>query len=78
MTLKEYVQQSLGTMSDAELAEVAEYLAFLRFRSRSHAAPKFDMAQAASLYAEAAVEDRSLAEEGMGDYAAGLIAEDSR
>ena len=78
MTVKEYVDQSLRGLSDMELAEVAEYLAFLRFRARAHAAPPFDTAQIASLYAEFAAKDRDLAEEGIGEYACGLAAEDSR
>jgi hypothetical protein len=78
MTVKEYVNQTLQTMNDAELAEVADYLAFLRFRARSHATPPLDTSQMASLYAEAAAEDRNLAEEGMGEYAGGLVAEDSQ
>ena len=78
MTVKEYVHQTLQTMTDADLAEVAEYLAFLRFRARTHSVPPFDTAQAASLYAESAAEDCNLAEEGIGEYACGLAAEDSR
>jgi hypothetical protein len=78
MTVKEYVHQTLQTMNDADLKEVAEYLAFLRFRARAHSVPPFDPAQAASLYAESAAEDRDLAEEGMGEYACGLATEDSQ
>ena len=73
MTVKEYVSQTLQAMNDVELAEVAEYLAFLRFRSRAHSVPPFDTAQVASLYAESAVEDRDSAEEGMEEYAHGRI-----
>ena len=77
MSIKEQVVEELKTLSEAELLEVAEYLAFLRFRAR-HAAPAFDEAQLAALYAEFADEDRSLAEEGMADYAEGLMEEDVR
>jgi len=73
MTVKEYVRQTLDAMSDAELAEVAEYLAFLRFRARTHSIPAFDTALAASLYAESATEDSSLAEEGMRGNPNGLV-----
>ena len=76
MTVKEYVNQSIVSLNDVELAEVAEYLAFLKFRARSHVAPPFDPIQAARLYAEFASEDHQLAEEGMTDYAEGLAAED--
>ena len=39
--------------------------------------PQLDEAQLASLYAEAADEDRTLADEGLVDYASGLLAEDA-
>jgi hypothetical protein len=73
MTVKEYVTETLQTMNDTELAEVADCLAFLRFRARSHIMPRFDKRQVASLYAESAVEDRNLAEEGMSEYANSLM-----
>jgi hypothetical protein len=78
MTVKDYVDQTLQTMNDAELAEVAEYLAFLRFRARAHSIPAFDMAKVESMYAEVAAEDRALAEQGVGEYVRGLAAEDSQ
>jgi hypothetical protein len=77
MTVKEYVAQTLETMNDVELAEVADYMTFLRFRARVHSVPAFDKTQIASLYAEASAEDRDLAESGMGEYARSLAAEDS-
>ncbi|MGA9996302.1 MAG: hypothetical protein WBP93_12865 [Pyrinomonadaceae bacterium] len=64
-------------MSEEDLKEVADYLAFLRFRARN-VLPVFDEAQLATLYAEFDDEDRKLAEEGMADYADGLIEEDAR
>lgn len=78
MSLKEYVIQTLEGLSDAELAQVAEYLAFLRFRTRVPVPLPLDTAPIAALYAEFDAEDRSLAEEGMSDYAAGLHVEDAR
>jgi hypothetical protein len=77
MTVKEYVNQTLQTMSDAELAEVAEYLAFLRFRARAPSVAAFDTAKVESMYAAAAAEDRALAEQGIEVYASGLAVEDS-
>ena len=76
MSTKEQVLEELETLSEAEIKEVAEYLAFLKFRSRikSHAV---DESQLAALYAEFAEEDRDLAEEGMDDYAEGLTREDA-
>jgi outer membrane protein assembly factor BamD (BamD/ComL family) len=65
-------------MSKAELEQVAEYMAFLKFRARHRTTPLLDEAQLAALYAEFADEDRELAEEGMSDYVKGLLREDSR
>ena len=76
MSIKDHVIQKLNSMNDADLAQVAEFLAFLRFRARRHATPSLDETQLAALYAEFAEEDRALAEEGMSDYAAGLRQED--
>ena len=78
MTVREYVSQSLQTLDDADLVQVADYLAYLRFRSRSHATPEVDAEKIAALYAEAAAEDRELAEAGIGGYAAALAKEDSQ
>ena len=77
MSIKEQVVEELKTLNEEELKEVAEYLAFLKFRAR-RAAPSVDEAQLATLYAEFADEGRNLAEEGMADYAEGLIEEDAR
>lgn len=76
MSTKEQVLEDLEALSEAELKEVAEYLAFLKYRShnKSHAV---DEAQLSSMYAEFAEEDRKLAEGGMTDYAAGLMREDA-
>ena len=78
MDIKERVSQELETLSEEELQQVAEYLAFLRFRARRNLSPALDLAQIAALYAEFGEEDRQLAEEGMEDYAEGLRAEDER
>jgi hypothetical protein len=77
MSMREHVIQELKSLSDADLAQVIEFLAFLRFRARRHATPALDETQLAALYAEFAEEDRALAEEGMSDYAAGLRKEDA-
>ena len=39
MTVREYVNQRLQSLDEAELAEVADYLAYLRFRARRYATP---------------------------------------
>ena len=75
MSTKEQVLEEIETLSEAEIKAVAEYLAFLKYRSqnKSHVV---DESQLAALYAEFAEEDRNLAEEGMSDYAEGLMKED--
>ena len=78
MSMREHVIQELASLGDADLAQVAEFLAFLKFRARRHAIPALDETQLAALYAEFAAEDRNLAEEGMSDYAAGLRQEDTQ
>ena len=78
MTAKQYISEALETFTDKQLAEVAQYVTFLRFRARSQPPVSYDEAQVASLYAEFAAEDRTLAEEGMRDFAQGLAAEDVR
>ena len=78
MSVKENVAQLLEDLSEAELQQAAEYLAFLKFQARKRARPPVDLAQCASLYGEFAEEDRCLAEEGMAEYRDGLQTEDSR
>jgi hypothetical protein len=78
MTARQYISEALETFTDKQLAEVAEYVTFLKLRARSQPPPSYDEAQVASLYEEFAAEDRTLAEEGMRDFARGLAAEDSR
>jgi outer membrane protein assembly factor BamD (BamD/ComL family) len=75
MSLKESVIQELDRLDDAKLQQVADYLAFLRFQSRSKTCLS-DETTLAALYAEFAEEDRELAEEGMEDYVRGLTSED--
>jgi hypothetical protein len=76
MATKEQVAHELDNLSDAELEQVAAYVAFLKFRARVDRMPAFDEAQLATLYSEFTDEDRKLAEEGMADYAEGLTRED--
>jgi hypothetical protein len=76
MSIKEQIIQAVEGLSDPDLEQVAEFLAFLKFRARLCSTPSLDETQLASLYAEFAEEDRALAEEGMSEYAAGLRTED--
>ena len=77
MSIKEHVIHGLDTLSEAELVQVAEFLAFLKFRARLQPMPELDDAQLATLYAACADEDRALADEGMADYVQGLCQEDA-
>ncbi|MFN2455092.1 MAG: hypothetical protein ABR577_12810 [Pyrinomonadaceae bacterium] len=76
MSTKEQVMEEIKTLSEAEIREVAEYLAFLKHRSQVRPSV-VDEAHLASLYAEFAEEDRTLAEKGMTGYAEGLMKEDA-
>ncbi|HEX7997506.1 MAG TPA: hypothetical protein VF528_03735 [Pyrinomonadaceae bacterium] len=77
MSIEEQVTNELKTLSEAQLKEVADYLAFLKFRAR-HQPTTIDETHLAALYAEFAEEDRRLAEEGIADYAEDLAEEDGR
>ena len=77
MLIKEQVVQELDNLSETELRQVAEYMAFLRFRARIRPIPEFDETKLAAFCTEFADEDRKLAEEGMSDYAKGLMKEDT-
>jgi hypothetical protein len=77
MTVKEYVNQVLEDLSETELQQVAEYLAFLKFRANMSIMPHLDTAQIGTLYARFAEEDHIMAEEGMAEYHAGLVKEDN-
>jgi len=72
MALKEYVTHEVETLGEKELQAVAEYVSFLKFRSRT----SLSEARLAALYGEFEQEDRELAESGMNDYATALAQED--
>jgi len=78
VSLKEQVVQELDRLPEPELKQVADYLAFLKFRARRKKMAAPDEASLAVLYAEFAEEDRRLAEEGMDEYALALAAEDAK
>ncbi len=77
MSIKEQIFQELNGLSQAELEEIAQYLAFIKYQSRVKPTPISDEAQMAALYAEFAEEDRELAEEGISDYTGALAKEDN-
>ena len=76
MSLRQRVALDLERLPDAELLRVADYIAFLKYRSRRRRIPVPDENTLARLYAEFAEEDRGLAEAGMDDYAHALARED--
>lgn len=73
----EALKQDLDQLTTAQLQEVADFIAFLRFRDKRRRivlAP----AQLTSLATEFADDDRALAEAGMDDYAEMLAQEDQQ
>ncbi|WP_310489313.1 hypothetical protein [Chamaesiphon sp. VAR_69_metabat_338] len=72
----EALKHDLDGLTPNQLQQVADFVAFLKFRSQRHHRVIPDPNQLAALFAEFAEEDRDLAEAGMGDYAAMLHQED--
>lgn len=75
LALKELLVQELETLDEERLKEVADFLAFLKFRSRG-ATWKINETQMANLYREFAEEDKKLVGEGFDEYAELLRQED--
>jgi len=75
VALKEFITQELETLNEEQLRQVADFMAFLKFRLRSRRW-KIDESQLATLYSEFAEEDQKLAEEGLDEYAELLRQED--
>ena len=75
VALKEFITQELETLNEEQLRQVADFMAFLKFRLRSRRW-KIDESQLAILYSEFAEEDQKLAEEGLDEYAELLRQED--
>ena len=69
------LKQDLDQLTGEQLQQVADFIAFLKFRSKRRRVA-LDPAQLATLATEFAEEDRTLAEIGMSDYAAMLEKED--
>jgi hypothetical protein len=80
----EALKQDLDLLTQNQLQQVADFIAFLKFRDRSqnqlsqrsHSQVTLDPTQMANLFAEFAEEDRALANAGMSDYTAMLQQED--
>ena len=78
MTIKEHLAHEIEILSEPELKQVAEFVAFLKFRGSFRPVMLPDETQLAALYGEFHDEDRELAETGMADYGEGLKREDTR
>jgi len=72
---KENLKQEIDQFNDDQLKQVAEFIKFIKFRSRFNQ-KVVDLNQFASLYQEFAQEDRELAEVGIADYIEQLQKED--
>jgi hypothetical protein len=73
----EAIKQDIDQLTTEQLQQVADFIAFLKFRSK-RSRIVLDPVQLASLATEFAEEDHSLAEAGMGDYAVMLAQEDQQ
>lgn len=72
----ETLKQDLDQLDHDQLQQVADFIAFLKFRSQHRRRVILDPTQLAALFTEFADEDRALAETGMSDYTAILQKED--
>jgi hypothetical protein len=73
----EALKQDLDQLTKDQLQQVADFIAFLKFRNKRRRAV-LDPTQLALLSTEFAEEDLALAEVGMSNYAAMLVQEDQR
>jgi hypothetical protein len=74
----EALKQDLDRLTHNQLQQVAEFIAFLKFRNQRRHRVVIDPMQLADMFTEFADEDRSLAEAGMNDYALMLHQEDQQ
>jgi hypothetical protein len=72
----EVLKQDLDQLTYEQIQQVADFIAFLKFRNQRHPRVILDPTQLAAMFTEFADEDRALAEAGMSDYAAILQQED--
>jgi hypothetical protein len=68
----------LDRLTHNQLQQVAEFIAFLKFRNQRRHQDVLDPMQLADVFTEFADEDRALAEAGMNDYAVMLHQEDQK
>jgi hypothetical protein len=72
----EVLKQDLDLLTHKQLEQLADFVAFLKFRDSCRVPAILDPTQMTNLFAEFADEDRALANAGMSDYAAMLQQED--
>jgi hypothetical protein len=77
MTIREQIKQEIDRLSEEQLNQVQDFIAFIKFRNR-RIISVLDEQQLAELYGESAGEDRALAEIGMSSYGEMLRQEDSQ
>jgi hypothetical protein len=70
LTSAQTLKHDLEQLTSEQLQQVAEFIAFLKFRDRNRQRLAIDPAQLAALMPEFAEEDSAFAEVGMNDYAA--------
>ena len=75
MNTKEQINQQFKQLNEEQLNQVANFIAFLKFREKLIKL-NLDTEKLAQLYQEFAEEDRQLAEEGINEYADLLTQED--
>ena len=75
MNTKEQINQQFKQLNEERLKQVANFIAFLKFREKLIKL-NLNTEQLAQLYQEFAEEDRQLAEEGINEYANLLTQED--
>lgn len=71
----EALKQDLDRLTNEQLQQVADFIAFLKFRDKRRRQLSLNLGQLATLATDAE-EDRTLAEVGISDYAAMLDLED--
>lgn len=74
----EALKQDLDRMTHNQLQQVADFIAFIKFRNRHSQQVVLDPMQLADMFTEFADEDRAFAEAGINDYAVMLHQEDQR
>ena len=75
MNTKEQINQQFKQLNEERLKQVANFIAFLKFREKLIKL-NLNTEKLAQLYQEFAEEDRQLAEEGINEYANLLTQED--